>query len=185
MMSRKYHATQALSIRNALVARYELKDLGEVNWYLGIRIIRERAQGKLWICQDSYIEKFAHRYHLEFRKYPSTPMSVEPMPPNSGQQATPQQINAFQGKTGSINYATAQTRPGAARAASHLAEFATNPSQQHQDAADQTILYLDGTRYYAIEYSASAAGQEIAYTHLKRHGNAVIDEFVYFAARQG
>src|SRR5207248_4897786 len=44
---------------------------------------------------------------------------------------------------------------------SNLAEFATNPSQQHQDAADQTILYLDGTRYYAIEFSASATSQEV------------------------
>ena len=84
--------------------------------------------------------------------------------PSNSQQATPQQILAYQGKTGSINYATVQTRPDAIRAASHLAEFATNPSQQHQDAADQTILYLDGTRYLAIEYSASATGQEIAYT---------------------
>ena len=83
-------------------------------------------------------------------------MSIEPMPPNSGQQATPQQILGYQGKVGSINYATVQTRPDAARAASHLAEFATNPSQQHQDAADQTILYLDRTRYFAIEYSADA-----------------------------
>lgn len=164
MVSRKDREPQALRIRNALLARYELKDLGELKWYLGIRIIRDRAQGKLWICQDSYIEKITNRYHLEFRKYPSTPMHTEPIPPNSGQQATPQQILAFQGKVGSINYATVQTRPDAARAASHLAEFATNPSQQHQDAADQTILYLDGTRYLAIEYSASATGQEIAYT---------------------
>jgi len=163
MVSRKDCETQALRIRNALLARYELKDLGELKWYLGIRIIRDRARGKLWMCQDSYLEKIVHRYHLEFRKYPSTPMTIEPMPPNS-QQATPQQILAYQGKTGSINYATVQTRPDAARAASHLAEFATNPSQQHQDAADQTILYLDGTRYLAIEYSASATGQEIAYT---------------------
>jgi hypothetical protein len=167
MVSRKDCVTQASRIRNALLARYELKDLGELNWFLGIRIVRDRRQGKLWICQDSYIEKIAHRYHLEFRKHPSTPMPAEPMPLNSGQQATPQQILGYQGKVGSINYATVQTRPDAARAASHLAEFATNPSQQHQDAADQAILYLDGTRYYAIEYSASAVNQEIAYTHQK------------------
>src|SRR5205809_182574 len=86
---------------------------------------------------------------------------------NSGQQATPQQILGYQEKIRSINYVTVQTRPDAAQAASHLAEFATNPFQQHQNATDQVILYLDGTRYYAIEYSASAANQEIAYTHAK------------------
>jgi hypothetical protein len=165
MVSRKDRVAQASAIRNALIARYEMKDLGELNWYLGIRVIRDRGQGKLWICQDSYIEKIIHRYNLEFRKHPSTPMSIEPMA-HSSQQASPQQILAFQGKTGSINYATIQTRPDAARAASHLAEFAINPSQQHQDTADQAILYLDGTRYYTIKYLATANGQEIIYINL-------------------
>ena len=32
----------------------------------------------------------------------------------------------------------------AARAASHLAEFAMNPSQQHQDAADQAMIDVLG-----------------------------------------
>src|SRR5436853_3811268 len=68
---------------------------------------------------------------------------------------------------GSINYTTVQTRSDAAQVVSHLAEFATNPSQQYQDAADQTILYLDGTRYYAIEYSAVLTGQEIVYIYPK------------------
>jgi hypothetical protein len=93
-------------------------------------------------------------------------MQPDPMTPNM-QQASPQQVLAYQGKVGSINYAITQTRPDAARAASHLAEFALNPSQQHQDAADQAILYLDGTRYYAIEYSAKADSQEVAYKTLE------------------
>ena len=80
MVSRKDCAQQAASIRNALLARYELKDLGELNWFLGIRVIRNRDQGKLWICQDSYIEKITNRYNLQFRKHPSTPMPIEPMP---------------------------------------------------------------------------------------------------------
>jgi hypothetical protein len=61
MVSRKDRAVQATTIRQALLARYELKDLGELNWFLGIRVIRDRGQGKLWICQDSYVEKITHR----------------------------------------------------------------------------------------------------------------------------
>ena len=137
-----------------------MKDLGELKWFLGIRIIRNRPQGKLWLCQDSYIEKITNKYHLQFRKHSLTPMSPDPLLPNTD-QATLQQIRGYQGKTGSINYAATQTRPDTARAASNLAEFSTNPSQKHQDAADQAILYLAGTRYYAIEYSASANNQEL------------------------
>jgi hypothetical protein len=77
MVSRKNCAEQALAIRKALIAKYEIKDLGELDWFLDIRIIRDRGQGKLWICQDSYIEKIIHKYNLQFRKYPSTPMPID------------------------------------------------------------------------------------------------------------
>jgi hypothetical protein len=47
MVSRKDYAEQALAVRKALIARYKIKDLGELNWFLGIRVIRNRGQGKL------------------------------------------------------------------------------------------------------------------------------------------
>src|SRR5436309_15659507 len=159
-MTRKDCSQEAIRIQDALLQEYDMKELGELRWFLGIRVIRDRSQCKLWLCQDSYVEKITHKYNLQHRKPSLTTISTDPLMPNTG-QASPQQIHAYQGKTGSINYATTQTRPDAARAASNLAEFLTNPSQQHQDAADQTILYLDGTRYYAIEFSASATSQEV------------------------
>ena len=62
-------------------------------------------------------------------------MSPDPLLPNTN-QVTLQQIWGYQGKMGSINYAATQTHPDVACAASNLVEFATNPSQQHQDAAN-------------------------------------------------
>ena len=43
-------------------ALYEMNDLGELQWFLGIRILRNRATQRLWLCQDSYIEKIASTY---------------------------------------------------------------------------------------------------------------------------
>jgi hypothetical protein len=39
-------------------------------WFLGIRVIRDRTLGKLWLCQDSYIEKITSRYKLQFKMLP-------------------------------------------------------------------------------------------------------------------
>jgi hypothetical protein len=33
-----------------------MKDLGELKWFLGVRVVRDRPNRKLWLCQDSYIE---------------------------------------------------------------------------------------------------------------------------------
>ena len=50
--------------------------MGEATQFLGIRIIRNRQERKLWICQDSYIEKIAHKFHLTTRKPPNIPLST-------------------------------------------------------------------------------------------------------------
>jgi hypothetical protein len=141
-------------LRTALKQRYEMRDLDRLSWFLGIRIIRNRSQRKLWLCQDAYIKKIANTFHLTDRKPPATPLAVEELVPND-KQATPQDIYLYQRKVGSLLYATTITRPDAARAANKLSEFLINPSARHQEAVDRAILYLYGTSNLAIEYSAS------------------------------
>ena len=48
--------------KQMLMNRYEMHDLGELSWFLGIRILRDRAARKLWLCQDAYFDKVAERY---------------------------------------------------------------------------------------------------------------------------
>jgi hypothetical protein len=61
---------QLHKLRQALMQRYEMRDLGELSWFLGIRVIRDREKRKLWLCQDSYIRKIATTFHLTDRKPP-------------------------------------------------------------------------------------------------------------------
>ena len=45
---------------SALLVTYEIRSLGNLSWFLGIRIIR--SDDKLYLYQDSYIEKIAEKY---------------------------------------------------------------------------------------------------------------------------
>ena len=56
--------------------RYEMRDMGPLNWFIGIRVIRDRHQRKIWLCQDSYIEKITKTFHLEDIKPASMPMAT-------------------------------------------------------------------------------------------------------------
>ena len=44
LLSRKDRSRQARSIQNALLQTYDMKDLGELKWFLGLQIIRDRSQ---------------------------------------------------------------------------------------------------------------------------------------------
>jgi transposase InsO family protein len=152
-----------VNFRENLSQKYPMRNLGLLNWFLGVRIIRDRPARKIWLCQDSYIEKIAHRYHLEERKPAITPLpTFDDMLAKYDGKASAQDIHLFQQKVGSIQYTTSITRPDAARAASKLAEHLLNPSSAHMDAADRLISYLFGTRTLAIEYSPDGSNCEFS-----------------------
>lgn len=136
---------------------YEFKDLGEATRFIGIRITRDRAKKKLWISQDAYIEKIAHRFHLTSSKPERVPFSAEKIThPPSDYQASTQMIHLYQQKVGSLLYATIITRPNTAKTSQMLSEHLTNPTDQHIQATNKAIAYLYHTRYKAIEYSPTA-----------------------------
>lgn len=132
--------------------KFEFKDMGDLKWFLGIRVIRDRDDRKLWLCQDSYLENLAKKFDLTGSVRFKTPMGVEELLPNEG-LATPEFQLLYQQKIGSIIYPSIITRPDVAFACNKLSQFLQNPSKAHMVAADRIILYLNGTRTYAIEFS--------------------------------
>lgn len=142
---------RAAEITEKLNITWELRHMGEASWFLGIRIVRDRQQMALWLCQDSYISSMASRYHLTTHRRFDTPLAPATLKPYAG-QATKERIKEYQEKIGSAQYATTITRPDAAKATSTLAQFLTNPGPDHLEAINRVISYLYHTRFHAITY---------------------------------
>jgi hypothetical protein len=135
-----------------LMSHYKMTDEGDLRWFLGVRIIRDREQQKIWLSQQSYIEKLAHSFKIRISdRMPQIPIGA-PEPRKNEKEASAESIHLYQRKVGSLLYAAVVTRPDIARAASKLSEFLKNPSDEHHEAADQCLRYLYATRHLAIEY---------------------------------
>jgi Reverse transcriptase (RNA-dependent DNA polymerase) len=142
----------------SLFKRFEMRSLGEIQWFLGIRVIRDRNARKIWLCQDSYISKIANKFHLAvdtIAPYTKTPLTSAELLPNE-EKATFQQIYAYQQRVGSLNFASVITRPDISHAVSKLSQFLRNPSPAHLAASNRVISYLYQTRNLAIEYTGQA-----------------------------
>jgi hypothetical protein len=60
-----------------------MRDLGDLRWFLGIRIVRDRDRRRIWLSQDSHIENIVARFNLDqLHRSPLTPMISEPLIPN-------------------------------------------------------------------------------------------------------
>lgn len=131
--------------------RYELRELGQIKWFLGIRVVREFDSKKLWLIQDSFIDKVAAKHQLNSdKRYPDFPMRDNYLPP-SEEETDARRTKEYQQLIGSLAYIATFTRPDVARAHSVLARHLTNPGQRHLAAARHTWRYIIGTRDLALE----------------------------------
>jgi hypothetical protein len=159
-----YHqrdARYAQVVIDGMKQSYELHELGDCHWFLGVRVIRDRAAKTLSLVHDTYIEKVASRFRLTEGTIPATPLPSVNFVKFDG-TAPPARTKEFQEKVGSVLYTAIMIRPDVAFAASQMSHFLQNPSQIHLSAINWTIRYLFATRFLAIEYRARSETSSVA-----------------------
>ena len=93
-----------------LSKKFEMKDLGDASFVLGIQIHRDRSRGILGLSQKSYIEKILKRFGMHDCKPGDTPMakgdkfSLSQCPKNNFEIQEIQQI-PYASAIGSLMYA--------------------------------------------------------------------------------
>jgi transposase InsO family protein len=140
----------------SLQRRFSIVDLGELKWFLGIHILRDRTKKCLWLSQAAYIDKIASKYGVNLaEKPPLTPMAETELLP-SDHIASKASIRLYQQMTGSLLFAAITTRPDCSFAVSRLARFNQNPSDKHHQAANRVIQYLYHTRSIALRFGPNS-----------------------------
>ncbi|GKA23536.1 zinc finger, CCHC-type containing protein [Tanacetum coccineum] len=131
-----------------LSSRFSMKDMGEADVILGIKIKRENKG--IVITQSHYIEKILKKFNREDCSPVSTPMDpVEKLKPNTGK---PVDQLEYSRAIGCLMYAMTSTRPDIAYAVGRLSRFTSNPSRQHWQAITRVFKYLKGTMNYGLSY---------------------------------
>ena len=58
-----------------LSSNFEMKDMGEASYVLGVKIVRDRAKRLLGLFQETYIKRMLERYHMQDSKPMDTPIN--------------------------------------------------------------------------------------------------------------
>jgi hypothetical protein len=147
-----YHSKQQQEAINA-IERVQNKYLctggDDLQWFLGVEVIRDRTQRTIQLSQAAYVDKISQLTSRQDIRHDTPMSSIELKPRDS--LAEPAEINRYQRKIGSLLFAAVTTRPDIAFATSRLARFLVNPSTEHHDAADRVLLYLKRTKALALE----------------------------------
>ena len=128
---------QVLSgVKDWLHKQFDMKDLGEANYILGIKLIRDRKNKLLALSQASYIDKILVRFNMENSKRGSLPfrhgihLSKEQSPKTPEQKERMSRI-PYASAVGSLMYAMLCTRPDICYAVGVVSRYQSDPGEEH------------------------------------------------------
>ena len=138
--------------------QFEMNDLGELSYFLGIKIIRDRTLGITQLSQAGYIEQALIKFGLE-----NTPVVNLPLPTGlkftlaDEPKCTPDEHAIYRAIIGSANWKAVWTSPEISFAVHYLSRFLTNPAKVHLKAAQHLLRYLKGTKDLGPVYRRDAS----------------------------
>ena len=115
-----------------LAKQFDMKDLGEAAYILGIQIFRDRKNRTLSLSQASYINKVMDRFSMQDCKRGQTPFRhgvslSKDQSPKTAQEIEDMRKIPYASAVGSLMYAMLCTRPDICFAVGVVSRFQSNP----------------------------------------------------------
>jgi len=154
-------------IKIQLAQMFDMKDLGEIHYCLGLEIWREG--GKTMITQSKYTREILERFNMSDSKAVSTPLQQN-IQLSSVDETKEANGTLYRQLVGSLNYLTT-TRPDIAYSVSILSQFMAKPLESHWIAAKKVLRYLKGTVNFGIMYTDDCDVELTGYSDSDWAGN--------------
>ncbi|KAK2071807.1 hypothetical protein P8C59_006202 [Phyllachora maydis] len=138
---------------------YAIEDLGPAAYFLGVQIIRDRPNRRLWLNQSQYVEEAVSCFNLADSK----PISI-PLQPGLVSQlqlkeditshlCNSTEIKLYQSLVGTAMYIMLLTRVDISFTVQWLSRSLNRPTKSHLNAAKNLFKYLNSTKDYSICFS--------------------------------
>ena len=132
---------------------FDLTDNGDLEWYLGFHVKRDRKNKITSLTQTQHITNLLKKFGMNEAKPEATPM-----PPKTKLRARKDKcqdsklIKKYQQLVGGLIYLTTTLRVDLTHAVNDLARHMSNPTQEHFDAGLRVLRYLAGTRDMGLTF---------------------------------
>ena len=153
-------AAKISQLKKELSKAFDMKDLGPAQQILGMEIVRDRQNKKLWLSQERYIERVIRRFDIQKAKPVSVPLAhhfklSKSSCPSSKKEIEKMSAIPYSSAVGSLMYAMVCTRPDIAHAVGVVSRFLSNPGKQHWEAVKWILRYLKGTTKFRLCYGGA------------------------------
>ncbi len=154
--------------KDEMAKEWEIKDVGENDYFLGMRVQQDLGAGTIRLSQRPYWEHVINRFDLAHVHPRNTPLPVgiildTNMSPNTDSERQQMSGKPYRPVLGSIMWGQLATRPDLSFAVSLLSRFQANPGIDHWNALTHVIGYIKNTLDYGLTYSRDGEISPLAY----------------------
>lgn len=140
-------------VKQALNEKFQMADLGECKYYLGMTITRDRQIKTLRLGQRAYIQKVLRDLNFDNLNPCHSPMATAlPTAAAEDYEPDPELKLQYARAIGCLMYAMLGTRPDIAFPVSFLSRHLARPTPEHMDAVKRVFRYLKGTTELELVY---------------------------------
>jgi len=149
-------------IKKLLSNRFKVKDLGPLNYFLGVRVV-QNTDGSIWIGQTAYCEKVIERFGMANCKPISSPADPNAKLEKATDSDELFEAPMYQSMVGCLIYLSSQTRPDISFAVNQVSRFCSRPTNTHYVAVKRILRYLKGTSDLGLVYVCSDDNSLVGY----------------------
>jgi hypothetical protein len=139
--------------KKALSSSFNVRDMGEAKYFLGMEIERDQEQGTIKLTQAKTTKDAVARFGLNDAKDRSTPISVSTTLTKEGSNLVDKTQVPYMELVGTLLYLASCTRPDISQAVGALSRYMAHPTEQHWRTAKGVLRYLAGTATTGIVFS--------------------------------
>ncbi|KAJ9561697.1 hypothetical protein OSB04_006857 [Centaurea solstitialis] len=149
-----------LNVKTWLSKCFQMKDLGEAAYIVGIKIYRNRSRRLIGLSQGTYIDKILKRFKMDESKKGFIPMQhgivlSKAQCPVSSEDQDKIKLIPYASAIGSIMYAMLCTRPDVAYSISVTSRYQQNPGEAHWVAVKNILKYMRRTKEMLLVFGRS------------------------------
>jgi len=147
------NGTHIVSFKLALAENFDITDMGELRFMLGILVTCDCEKRLIYLSQSAYIHQILNCFGMRDAIPVFIPLAVKNNLSTSQSPTSKAEKHAYKGYSDGIHYLSlvgsllfaTQTHPDIQFAVSLVAQFGGNPGVAHLEATKCILCYLKGT----------------------------------------
>ena len=151
-------------VKKELGSKFDIKDLGKLNYFLGMTIVQNQEEKTTWIGQPDYTARLLEKQGMKECKPVGTPVSPGTHLEKLAEDEEVVEQQLYQSVVGSLMYLSVCTRPDIAYAVGTLARFSSKPGKSHWMAVKRVLRYLKGTANDGILFRGGERKNLVGYS---------------------